>query len=91
MMRQTLVSVAAAAFVVLSGLGHADKGELRSVQSTVMGVGVTLLTAGLRAGTQCGGGTGAPTGHGKRLSLYATAKRQDCPNARGLCVSFFII
>lgn len=56
MMRQALVSVAAAAFVVLSGAGQADKGALRSVRSGVMGVGVpplkgvgaTLLTAGPR-------------------------------------------
>lgn len=41
------------------------------------GVGATLLTAGPRAGTQCGGGTGAPTGHGKRLSLHTAAERQD--------------
>ncbi|CAB1418873.1 unnamed protein product, partial [Pleuronectes platessa] len=39
MMRQALVSVAAAAFVVLSGAGQADKGALRSVQSGVTGVG----------------------------------------------------
>lgn len=37
MMRQALVSVAAAAFVVLSGAGQADKGALRSVRSEVMG------------------------------------------------------
>lgn len=36
MMSQALVSVAAAAFVVLSGVGQADKGELRSIQSEVM-------------------------------------------------------
>lgn len=85
MMRRGLVSVAAAAFVVLSGAGQADKGVLRIVRSRVMGVGVpplrgvgaTLLTAGPRAGTQCGGGIGAPTGHGKRLSLHAAAERQD--------------
>ncbi len=98
MMRQALVSVAAAAFVVLSGAGQADKGVLRRVRSGVMevgmpplwGVGATLLTAGPRAGTQCGGGTGAPTGHGKRLSLHTAVERQDWPNARGpcVCVSF---
>lgn len=85
MMRQALVSVAAAAFVVLSGVGQADKRALRSVRSGVMGVGVpplrgvgaTLLTAGPRAGTHCDGGTGAPTGHGKRLSLHIAAERQD--------------
>lgn len=84
-MRRALVSVAAAAFVVLSGAGQADKGALRSVRNGVTGVGVpplrgvgaTLLTAGPGAGTQCGGGTGAPTGHGKRLSLYTAAERQD--------------
>lgn len=94
MMRQALVSVAAAAFVVLSGAGQADKGALRSVRSGVMGVGVpplrgvgaTLLTAGPGAGTQCDGGTGAPAGHGKRLSLHTAAERQDRPNARGPCV-----
>ena len=75
MMRQALVSLAAAAFVVLSGVGQAHKGVLRIVQIGVMGVGVpplrgvgaTLLTAGPRAGAQCDGGTGAHTGHGKRL------------------------
>lgn len=85
MTSQALVSVAAVAFVVISGVGQADKGELRSIQNKVMrvgvpplgGAGVTLLTAGLRAGTQCGGGTGAPIGHGKRLSLHTGAKRQD--------------
>lgn len=85
MMSRALVSVAAAAFVVLSGVGQADKGELRSIQSEVMrsgappltGVGVILLTAGPRAGAQCGGGTGAPAGHGKRLRLHTTAERQD--------------
>lgn len=80
-----MVSVAAAAFVMISGVGQPDKGELRSVQCRVMRVGVppfrgaevTLLTAGPRAGTQCGSGTGAPIGHGKRLSLHTTAERQD--------------
>lgn len=76
MMRQALVSVAAAVFVVLSSAGQADKGALRSVQGRVMGVGATLLTAGPGAGTQCGCGTGAPTGHGKRLSLHTAAERQ---------------
>lgn len=42
-MRQALVSVAAAAFVVLSGAGQADKGTLRSVRNGVMGVGVPPL------------------------------------------------
>ena len=84
MMGQALVSVAASVFVVLSGAGQADKGVLRSVRSGVMGVGVppfrgvrsTLLTAAPRAGTQCGGGTGASTGHGKGLSLHTAAERQ---------------
>lgn len=70
---------------MLSGAGQADKGSLRSVRSRVTGVGMpplkgvgaTLLTAGPRAGTQCGGGTGAHTGHGKRLSLYTAAERRD--------------
>lgn len=77
MMGQAPVSVAAAVFVVLSSVGQADKGALRSVQSGVMGVGATLLTAGPRAGTQCGCGTGAPTGHGKRLRPHTAAERQN--------------
>lgn len=97
-MRPAAVSVAVAAFVGLSDAGQADKAALRSIRSRVMGVGVpppasalggvgaTLLTAGPRARTQCGGGTGAPTGHGKRLSLHAAVERPDWPNARGLCV-----
>lgn len=40
MMKQVLVSVAAAAFVVLSGVGQADKGTLKRVQSRVTGVSV---------------------------------------------------
>lgn len=55
-------------------------------RGTLGGVGATLLTAGPRARTQCGGGTGAPTGHGKRLSLHPVVERPDWPNARGLCV-----
>lgn len=97
MMRLALVSVAAAVFVVLSAAVQANKGTLRSIWIGVMGVGVlsppllrgvgaTLLTAGPRAGTQCGGGTGAPIGHGKRLSLHTAAERQDWPNARKQCV-----
>lgn len=77
MMRQTLVSLAAAVFVALSSVGQADKGALRSVQRRVLGVGATLLTAGPRAGTQCGCGTGAPTGHGKRHCLHTAAERQN--------------
>lgn len=85
MTKQALVSVAAALFVVLSDVGQADKRELRSIQIRVVRVGVsplrearvTLLTAGPRAGTQCGSGTGAHTGHGKRLRLHTTAERQD--------------
>lgn len=84
-----MVSVAAAAFVVLSDAGQADKAALRSIRSRVTGVGVlphrrhlggvgaTLLTAGPGARTQCGGGTGAPTGHGKRLSLHAAVESPD--------------
>lgn len=38
--RDALVSVAAAAFVVLSDAGQADKAALRSIRSRVTGVGV---------------------------------------------------
>ena len=87
MTRQALVSMAAAVFVVLSSVGQTDKGELRSNQNRMMrvgvgvfplrGAGMTLLTAGPRAGTQCGSGTGASIGHGKRLSLHTAAERRD--------------
>lgn len=85
MTMQALVSVAAALFVVLSDAGQADKGKLRSIPIRVVRVGVsplrgawvTLLTAGPGAGTQCGSGTGAHTGHGKRLRLHTTAERPD--------------
>lgn len=90
-----------AAFVGLSDAGQADKAALRSIRSRVMGVGVpppasalggvgaTLLTAGPGARTQCGGGTGAPTGHGKRLSLHAAVERRTDPTPEDcVCDSF---
>lgn len=86
--RQALVSVAAVVFVVPSSVGtgrqrrakerpeHGGEGQVVPT-SPPEGAGVTLLTAGPRAETQCGSGTGAPIGHGKGLSLHTTAERQD--------------
>lgn len=89
MMRQAPVSVAAAAFVVLSGAGQADKGALRSVQSRVMGVGATLLTAGPRAGTQCGCGTGAPQGMGRDLACIQPQKDKTDPTPEDRASLFY--